>query len=164
MIMTHASARREVLFQQLFLLNANLNNAILRTRDECVQVWELQLVGMELGRIYSLPELQASYKAAAKVTSLDKDPNAVQNGLLQHTLHHKQLPTASLNMSWSKSWPDCHPYPSTCIVRARLQCQSCIDATSLDRLSTYLLCLLMCCELLVPLAKAESASIVTLTA
>ena len=59
---------REMLHQQLFLLNANLNSAILRSRDECVQVWELQLVGVKAGKIYSLQELQASYKAAAKVT------------------------------------------------------------------------------------------------
>ena len=56
-----------MLQQQLFLLNANLNNAILRTRDECVQVWDLQLVGVQLGKLYSLQDLQASYKAAAKV-------------------------------------------------------------------------------------------------
>jgi hypothetical protein len=59
---------REMLHQQLFLLNANLNGAILRSRHECVQVWELQLVGVKTGKIYSLQELQASYKAAAKVT------------------------------------------------------------------------------------------------
>ncbi len=59
---------RKMLHQQLFLLNANLNGAILRSRDECVQVWELQLVGVKAGKIYSLQELQASYKAAAKVT------------------------------------------------------------------------------------------------
>lgn len=59
---------REMLHQQLFLLNASLNSAILRIRDECVQVWELQLVGVKAGKIYSLQELQASYKAAAKVT------------------------------------------------------------------------------------------------
>ena len=58
---------REMLHQQLFLLNANLNGAILRSRDECVQVWELQLVGVQAGKVYSLQELQASYKAAAKV-------------------------------------------------------------------------------------------------
>lgn len=53
--------------KQLFLLNASLNNAILRTRDECVMVWELQLLGIEGGKVHSLQELQASYKAAAKV-------------------------------------------------------------------------------------------------
>ena len=92
--MTQASAYREVLFQQLFLLNANLNNAILRTRDECVQIWELQLVGVELGKLYSLQELQASYKAAAKVTSLGKHPNWMQNCMLKHALSHKRLATA----------------------------------------------------------------------
>ena len=64
---TSADAYREVLRQQLFLLNGNLNNAILRTRDECVQVWTLQLVGVQPGKLYSLQDLQASYKAAAKV-------------------------------------------------------------------------------------------------
>ncbi len=64
-------ACREVLRQQLFLLNTNLNNAIVRTRDECVQVWELQLVGVQQGKVYSLQDLQASYKAAAKVTMFD---------------------------------------------------------------------------------------------
>ena len=59
---------REMLCQELFLLNANLNSAILRSRNECVQVWEFQLVGVKAGKIYSLQELQASYKAAAKVT------------------------------------------------------------------------------------------------
>ncbi len=56
-----------MLHQQLFLLNANLNSAILRSRNACVQVWELQLVGVKADKIYSLQELQASYKAAAKV-------------------------------------------------------------------------------------------------
>lgn len=53
--------------KQLFLLNSSLNNAILRTRDECVLVWELQLLGIQLGKVYTLQELQSSYKAAAKV-------------------------------------------------------------------------------------------------
>ncbi|KAL3130872.1 hypothetical protein ABBQ38_000201 [Trebouxia sp. C0009 RCD-2024] len=58
---------RENTDKQLFLLNSSLNNAILRTRDECVLVWELQLLGIEAGKVYSLQELQAIYKAAAKV-------------------------------------------------------------------------------------------------
>lgn len=63
-------ACREVLDKQLFLLNSSLNNAILRTRDECVMVWELQLLGVQPGKVYSLQELQASYKTAAKVAHL----------------------------------------------------------------------------------------------
>lgn len=59
---------REMLQQQLFLLNTNLNNAILRSREECVQVWGLQLIGVQLGKLYSLQDLQTSYKAAAKVS------------------------------------------------------------------------------------------------
>ena len=53
--------------KQLFLLNSSLNNAILRTCDECVLVWELQLLGIQSGKVYSLQELQSSYKAAVKV-------------------------------------------------------------------------------------------------
>ena len=60
---------REVLDKQLFLLN----NAILRTRDECVLVWELKLSGIEAGKVHRLQDLQASYKAAAKV--LDPNPS-----------------------------------------------------------------------------------------
>lgn len=63
-------ACRENTDKQLFLLNSSLNNAILRTRDECVLVWELQLLGIEAGKVYSLQELQASYRAAAKVVDL----------------------------------------------------------------------------------------------
>ena len=141
--MTQASAYREVLFQQLFLLNANLNNAILRTRDECVQIWELQLVGVELRKLYSLQELQASYKAAAKVTSLDKHRNVMQNCMLKRALSHKRLATASLDCPMIKSGPGCHPavhilwegFPDlsahqfcacTCIAFARLQHATCV--------------------------------------
>lgn len=56
--------------KQLFLLNSSLNNAILRTRDECVLVWELQLLGIQSGKVYSLQELQSSYKAAVKVLEI----------------------------------------------------------------------------------------------
>ena len=63
-------ACRENMDKQLFLLNSSLNNTILRTRDECVMVWELQLLGIEGGKVYSLQELQATYKAAAKVLDL----------------------------------------------------------------------------------------------
>ena len=66
----HVDICRENMDKQLFLLNSSLNNTILRTRDECVLVWELQLLGIQLGKVYSLQELQASYKAAVKVLDI----------------------------------------------------------------------------------------------
>lgn len=71
--------------KQLFLLNSSLNNAILRTRDECVLVWELQLLGIQSGKVYSLQELQSSYKTAAKV---------LETHLLALSVACNALPTA----------------------------------------------------------------------
>ena len=72
--------------KQLFLLNSSLNDAILRTRDECVLVWELQLLGIQSGKVYSLLELQSSYKAAAKVLEIHA-PYIHLYYLLHVTLH-----------------------------------------------------------------------------
>lgn len=49
------------------MLNSRLNDAIMKTRIECVVVWELQLLGIQAGQVYSLDRLQASYQACAQV-------------------------------------------------------------------------------------------------
>lgn len=58
---------RDCLHEQLFLLNLRLNDTILKTRIECVVIWELQLIGVQPGQVYSLKGLQASYQASAQV-------------------------------------------------------------------------------------------------
>ena len=58
---------RNFLHEQLFLLNVRLNDTIMKTCIECVVVWELQLIGVQPGQIYSLDKLQASYQACAQV-------------------------------------------------------------------------------------------------